>query len=946
MKSLRRFLTRLRNFLAPLLPFLATRHSFALKPRNAAEGPLATASDRLREEIDEHLALQTAENIRAGMSPAEARRQAKLKFGPVESMTEDYHSERSFHFLETLLQDLRYALRMLRKSPGFTAVAVLTLALGIGANTAIFSVINSVLLSNLPVKDPQQLVFLTNPDEQGFHIGFGDGDRDFITYPEFQDLEQNNQVFSGLLGASNFTSSIPVELQSVDSAANGAPAHVSLVSGSYFSVLGVTPILGRVFGTEVDKLRDANPVAVISYAFWQGRFGGAPDVIGRKIRILNTPYAVIGVAPPQFHGETVGADPDIWVPLTMQSEIFPGRDFLSRETTPFRKAEWVEAIGRLKPGVTLAQANASIEVEFHQMMQSQTSGMSAREKRSFLNQHLAVTPGSHGASTLRADFGKPLQVLMGLVGLILLIACANIANILLARSAARQKEISVRVALGAGATRLFRQVLTESILLAAIGGAVALLLAHWADAALLRMVSSTSNQVQLDLHPDARILAFTLGVSLLTGILFGLAPAFHATRVDLNSVLRTSRGVAGSAVHSGRVPTGKILVVAQVALSLLLLVVAGLFVRSFRNLSATQLGYDRDHLLEFSVNPLSYGYQRAEIPALDENILRRIQAIPGVRGVTLLDNALLSGRDSNSPVTVEGQKPLSGDDADARWDQVGSNFFSTAGIPILEGREITEQDSGNGQRVGVINETMARKFFPHSNPIGRRVLVKTTAGQAPFVIVGVAANSKQHGVREKASSRFYVPYFNPIGDDWTAGAAILVRTSGDPSAQTSAIRSAVMDAAPNVPPVIVETMDQRLADNLVTDRMIAQLSGAFGALAIILVCIGLYGIMAYATSGRTNEIGIRMALGAQRGGILWLVLRESLLLVLIGTAIGVPLVFAAGKWISSLLFGLRPADPVALASAIALMFVVALLASYIPARRATRVDPITALRYE
>ena len=545
-------------------------------------------------------------------------------------------------------------------------------------------------------------------------------------------------------------------------------------------------------------------------------------------------------------------------------------------------------------------------------------------------------------------FPGPLPLLMlAAVGFVLLIACANIANILLARSVARQKEISVRVALGAGAQRVFRQVLTESVLLAAIGGAVGLLLAHWADTALLRMVSSSSDQIRLDLHPDASVLAFTLGVSLLTGILFGLAPAFHATRVDLNSVLKgTSRRVAGSAVHSGRVPTGKILVIAQVALSVLLLVVASLFVRSLRNLSATQLGYDRDHLLELWVNPLPYGYQRAEIPALDENILRGIGAIPGVRGATLADNPLLSGRDSNSRVTIEGQKPLSGDDADARWDMVGPNFFSTTGIPILAGREITEQDSGTGQRVGVINQTMARKFFPNSNPIGQRAFVHTTAGQAPFVIVGVAQDSKQHSAREKALPRFYVPYFNPIGDDWTGGAAILVRTAGEPSSFSSAIRDVVKQAAANLPPVTMETMDQPLADSVVTDRMIAELSGAFGVLAVILVCIGLYGIMAYATSGRTNEIGIRIALGAQHSGILWLILRESLLLVLIGAAIGVPLVFAAGKWISSLLFGLQPADALTLASAIALMFVVGVFASYIPARRAMHVDPMVALRYE
>jgi predicted permease len=898
--------------------------------------------EELQEELQFHIDMQTRKN-QPSQSDTEAKRQARLQFGSVVRATEECRQQRGISSIEIAARDLRFALRMLRKSPGFAAVAVLTLALGIGANTAIFSVINAVLLSNLPVKDPQQLVFLTNPDEQGLEIGFGDGDRDFVTYPEFQQLERNNQVFSGLVAASNFTKRIAVELPTTDSAANGAPAHISLISGSYFSVLGVTPILGHAFGPEVDKVRDANPIAVISYAFWQDRFGGAHDVIGRRIRILNTSYEVIGVAPPQFYGETVGANPDIWLPLTMQSEVFPGQDYLLQETIPFRKTEWLQAIGRLKPGATLAQAKAGIEVEFHQMMEAQTGGMSEEKKRQFLNQHLAVTPGSHGASTLRGDFGKPLLVLMAIVGLILLIACANVANILLARSAARQKEISIRVALGASGSRVFRQVLTESILLAAIGGAIGLLLAQWADAALLHMVSTTSNQVRLDVHANMAVLTFTFGVSLLTGVLFGLTPAFQATRVDLKG---TSRGAAGSTTRPGRVPTGKILVVAQVSLSLLLLVMAGLFVRSFRNLSQTQLGYDRDHLLEFSVDPLSYGYRATEIPALDQDILLGIDATPGVGGATLIDNPLMTGRDSISPVTVEGQKPLPDDDAQARWDMVGPNFFSTTAIPILEGREITDGDSGNGQRVGVINETMARRFFPHSNPIGQRAFVHTTLGQAPFIIVGVARDAKQHSAKEKPFPRFYVPYFNPIGKDWTEGAAIIVRTARDPSSVSSVIRNVVKQAAPNLPTLAMETIDQRLADSLVTDRMIADLSGAFGVLAVILVCIGLYGVMAYATSGRTNEIGIRIALGAQRSGILWLILRESLLLVLIGAAIGVPLVLVAGKWITSLLFGLHPADPVALAFASALMFVMGVLASYIPARRATRVDPMVALRQE
>ena len=901
---------------------------------------------RLRAEIDEHIALQTEENIRAGNTPAEARRQALLKFGAVEAVKEIYRDQQSVPLFENLLRDLKYSVRMLRKSPGFAAVAVITLALGIGANTAIFSVINSALLSNLPVKDPQQLVFLTQPDEQGLEIGFGDGDRDFLTYPEFRELERNNQVFSGLLGACNFTSSIPVEWQAGSSAGNGAPAHVSLVSGSYFSVLGVAPSLGRTFGAEVDQLRDANPVAVISYAFWQGRLGGAPGVIGHGIRILNTSYTVIGVAPPQFHGETVGANPDVWVPLTMQGEIFPGRDFLSLETQPMHKTEWLHVIGRLKPGVTLAQAKASIEVEFHQMMDAQTGGMSESDKRKFLNQYLPIVPGSRGASTLRADFGKPLQILMAVVGLILLLACANIANILLARSAARQKEISVRLALGAGAARLFGMVLTESVLLAAIGGTLGLLLAHWADVALLRMVSSTSNQVLLDLHTDTRILAFTLVVSVLTGILFGLAPAFHATRVDLNSILKgTSRTVAGAG-HSGRVPTGKILVIVQVALSLLLLVVAGLFVRSFRNLSATQLGFDRDHLLEFRVNPLAYGYRPDSIFALNQSLLERLRALPGVRGVTLADYPMLSGMDSSSPVTIEGRPPLPDDDAHAKWTMVGPGFFSTTGISLLAGREITEHDGGNVQRVGVINQTMANKFFSGSNPIGQQATVHTTALEASFIVVGVVQDSKHRSARDTSFPRFYVPYFNPIGDEWTSGAEFLVRTAGEPSSFASTIREVVRQAAPNLPPVSIETMDQRLSDSLVTDRMIAELSGAFGVLAVVLVCIGLYGIMAYVTSGRTNEIGIRIALGARRSGILWLILRESLLLIVVGSAVGIPLVFAAGTWISSMLFGLHPADALTLSSAIALMFIIGVVSTYLPARCAMRVDPMVALRYE
>lgn len=744
---------------------------------------------------------------------------------------------------------------------------------------------------------------------------------------------------------------MPVQTETSGQTTDPSPAEVKLISGSYFSVLGVDPILGRTFGREVDRLRDANPVAVISYGFWQGRFAGVPDVVGCKIRILNTLYTVNGVAAPQFHGETVGANPEIFIPLTMQSEIFPGDDYLSAESNPLRKAEWLQVIGRLKPGVSLAEAKAAIKVEFHQMMEAQAAGLSQSDKPEFLAQYLPVAAGSRGASTLRSDFGKPLQVLMAVVSLILLIACANVANILLARSGARQREIFVRVALGAGAPRLFRQLPTESLLLAAIGGAIGLLLAHWADAALLRMVSPGPETVPLDLNPDAKILAFTAGIAILTGILFGLAPAFRATRMDLNSVLKsTSQNLSGGSGRTGRTYVGKTLVVTQIAFSLLLLVVAGLFILSFRNLSEVRLGYDRDHLLQFRVAPGTYGYQRAEFIPLYEDILRRIAAIPGVRAASLTSDALLSGTFSESSIRIEGQKANVGSDHEALWDWVGPNFFSATGIRVQAGRGIVPQDNDNGQPVGVVNQAFVQKYLPNSNPIGKRVFVSESKPDSlEFVIVGVAADAKHRSVREEPFPRFYIPYFNhfnPASNEGPSRAVFIVRTFGDPSTVTSAVRAAVKQSAPNLPPVTIGTMDERLAGSLATDRMTAELSGAFGALAVILVCVGLYGIMAYAVSARTHEVGIRIALGARRSSVLWLVLSQSLLLVLIGAAIGVPVVFAAGKWISSLLFGVKPTDPATLAMPIVLVFVVGIFASYIPARRAMRVDPMVALRCE
>jgi predicted permease len=548
---------------------------------------------------------------------------------------------------------------------------------------------------------------------------------------------------------------------------------------------------------------------------------------------------------------------------------------------------------------------------------------------------------------LRDRFGKPLVILMGVVGLVLLIACANVANLLLARAASRQKEIAVRVSLGAGPGRLFRQLLTESVMLAGIGGVIGLLLAQWADALLLQLVSRGDSPIPLDVHPDAKILGFTLGISLMTGILFGLAPAFRATRVDLNSVLKgNSRGVVGGTAHGNKAPLGKILVVAQVAMSLLLLIVAGLFVRSFQKLTQVQLGVDRDHLLIFDVQPLSVGYKGPAITQLYKELAARIGAVPGVRAVSFSHNGLFSGSESSDQISIEAYMPKSGQEMNARFDHVGPNYFSTVGIPVLAGREIGPQDEGSGQRVCVINQTMARYYFGDEIPIGRRIWDMFPTTHTDCVVVGVVADAKYNSLDEKTPRRFYLPVFQPLEDTETRFARFEVRAAGNPSAIAGSVRQVVKQTAATLPPIEIHTMDELVSQSLTSSRMITKLSGLFGALVALLACIGIYGIMAYAVAGRTNEIGIRMALGAQGGEVMWLVLRGSLLLVAIGVAAGLPLVIGAAKLISSQLFGLTAADPVTLVAATALMISVAMLAGYIPARRASRIDPLVALRYE
>ena len=863
--------------------------------------------------------------------------------------------------VENFIQDIRFALRTFLKNPGFALLAILTLALGIGANTAIFTVLDSVLLRSLPVTQPGRLVVLTDPDAHGMSNGSEGGDRALLAYSEFEYLRDHQEVFSGIFAADSTLAQINVIILTsptslASGSASGSPvaqesARIRMVSGDYFSTLGIQPVVGRAFGPEVDRVRNSYPVAVISHSFWRQRFGNDPRVLGRKIEIHQTSFEIIGVTPAGFFGETVGEAPDIWVPMTMQEAIYPGDDLLSAfPSGTIDQRMWLQVMARLKPGVTLAQAKANLNVVFPGYVSASAARykLSADEAKGYSDQKINVQPGARGASTLHNGFAEPLKLLMALVALVLLIACANLANLLLARGAARQREFAVRLSIGAGRGRLIRQLLTESFLLAMLGAALGVVLAQWADSLLLRMVSATGSvgqeAIQLSLRPDARVLAFTFGAAVLTALLFGLIPALRATRLDLSPMLKS--GASGATVegHSHRFPVAKILVVAQVSVSLVLLVAAGLFVHSLERLSEVNLGYKTERLLLFRVRPIPAGYKDAAIPRVFQELLDKFKAIPGVSGASLSADGLFSHSESADPIAVEGYTPKAGELLNSRMDQVGPDYFSVVGMPILSGREITAQDSGNGPRVAVINQAFAKHFFPNTNPIGKRVSDTYPGNPSSAEIVGVVADAKYNSLRDETPPRLYNPIFNPF---WPEQSAIYeIRTAADPAAVSAALRASVHDTNSAIPEIEIHTMSGLVNDSLRTDHFVARLSAAFGLLAIILAGVGLYGIMAFTVARRTRDIGIRMALGARRSSIVRDVLGETLLLMLIGVALGIPIALAGTRLIKTMLFGLGAADPLAIVAACAILATIAALAGYIPARRASQVDPMVALRYE
>ena len=839
--------------------------------------------------------------------------------------------------MERFLQDIRYAMRTLAKSPGFLTVAVVSLGLGIGANTAIFSLINAAMLRMLPVEHPEQLVLLTDPGSSGVAVETREwGVRNILSYPEFLDLRARNTVFSGMLAAQSQPSDLDVFTER-GGMKESTKAQVQLVSGEFFSVLGVQPALGRAFTAAEDQAPGANPVGVISDGFWRREFAADPRVIGQTIRVGQGTFRILGVTPPGFRGMLVGADLDLWIPITMQAQVLRGRNYLQPVDTI-----WLQVMGRLKPGISTKKAEAGINVAFQQTLKGWVADLpTEKERQQMLGEKIVLRPGAKGASDVRDQFSDPLVMLMAMVGLVLLIACANIANLMLARASGRSREIGVRIALGARRVRLIRQLLTESILVAALGGVLGALLSVWGTDVLLAMVSAGVRDLSLQVQGDSEVFIFTAALSLFTGILFGLAPALRATRLDANRTLAAN--ARGSIGNRGGIRTGRILVVAQVVLSLLLLIGATLFVRSLHNMSIQELGYDREHILMAQVDAVSAGYKGASINALYQQIREQLKTIPGVQAVTLSNTSLFGG-DSGDAISLDSAMPQNPDDRRSRWTSVGPDYFKAVGIPLLRGREIAASDAARGAQVCLVNETFAKLFFPNADPIGRHVTDEYPTTRETFEIIGVVADSKEHNVGEKPRARFYNNIFHPIGT--LDQVNFILRTQRAPTLVTGSVRQTIAGIDRSLSVLNIRSLDQQIDRRLTTPRLLAQLAVFFGGLALLLAAIGLYGVMSYSISQRTSEIGVRMALGASKAGVIWMVLRETFWLVGAGVAIGLPCALASGRLIANRLFGLTPADPFTIAVAIITVLAATSLAGYLPARRASRVDPMQALRLE
>jgi predicted permease len=839
--------------------------------------------------------------------------------------------------MESLIKDIRFGFRSLLKRPGFTLIAVLSLSLGIGANTAIFSLLDSVMLKSLPVQEPDKLVLLGSARGQGMTTDFPDQSTDLFSYPFYREVQKHNDLFSGVTSLL----SIPWPVHGTVNA-NGSPGEieqleVQLVSGTYFPVLGVSPRLGRLLSDADDQNPGGHPVAVVSYDWWQKRFNGDPSAVGKAINIDEVAYTIVGVAPKEFFGTTVGQAPQLWIPLAMEKQLPPAH-WDTRNKNDYQS---LFVIGRLKDGVSMQQANAAVNLLFKQSLQERAGAQPTAEVLQKIQRaSVELTAVGKGLSLLRDQFSLSLKILMAAVALVLLIACANVANLLLAHGAARQREFAVRLAVGASRTRLMRQLFTESAVLALLGGFGGVAFAWWGSQLLVMMASNKPEAVPLNVTPNIRILGFTLGASLLSAIVFGVAPALRASRVEPNTSLKSGKGTAATSLQN---PLGKALVVTQVSLSLLLLVGAGLFVRTLINLESLPSGFIEENAMLFKIDTSASGY-KADDPRLAQlltDVETRARAVPGVQAAAFSFLVFNQGF-WTSPVFTLDQNSLDEPARVVRHNVVGQDFFNAMGIPLVLGRGFGPQDGAKAQKVAVISESMAQRFFPNASPLGKRFGTDEPESAKDIEVVGVVKDAKYGELTEQLRPMVFYPLSQKPGPL----SNLVVRFNGPPDTVVPALRQAIKQVNHNLPIDDVVSMSDHIGRSLVQQKLVARVASFFGLLALLLACIGLYGVMSYAVARRTNEIGIRMALGAQSRGVLWLVLREVLMLIGIGLTIGLLAAFATTRTASSLLFGLKPNDPLTIAAASLLLLVVALFAGYLPARRAARVDPMVALRDE
>ncbi len=873
------------------------------------------ADQELDDEIETHLRLLMERHVRQGMTEDEASQAARRQFGNATLLKEAHRDMRGIRFIETLIQDVRYGLRMMLKHKVFTAVAALSLALGIGANTAIFGLLDALLLKTLPVKNPEQLVFVggleyqypPQPDRALRNIQIPD--------PVYREMSEKNTVFSGIF-TYNWVEA------TVNDGSLAERVSGQLVSGNFFTVMGVGAHLGRIFTDDDDRTPGAHFVTVISYDYWRSRFGADPNIVGKKISINTRPFTIIGVSAQGFNDVDVSAAPALRVPMMMKDLMHD-----TRNNTP--------VMARLKTGISIEQAQVAADALFQNIIREYSaSSLSNRHSNA---SRIELSPAGRGvsASELRDRYLQPLIFLLCLVGMVLLIACLNIANLLLARAAARRKEIAVRLAVGAGRLRLIRQLLTEGFLLSALGGALGLVFARMGTHLLLGFIPLT-REIKLDM----RLLGITLVVTVLTAVLFGLVPAMQATRVDLIPALKND--AAGMAGGRRKWELRRLLVVLQVALSLVLLVCGGLFVRSLQNLKAVDLGYTSDQIVSMSLALEWSGYTTDQQRSFYQQLSERLTALPGVQSATYTNSMPLEPKPhgkEEGEFEVPGSHSPPNEKPAALMHPITPQFFATFGIPLLRGRDFNWQDSvGRIYKVVIVNDSFARYFFGDANPLGKRISV---AG-FEFEIVGVVGNARLSSLKETMSRTVYYPAFMAL----LANQRLCVRARGDAGALIAAIRNEVRRLDPNLPVYDIKTFADQVDESIGRERMVALLSSFFGLFALLLAGLGLYGVMAYAVSRRTREIGIRMALGAQAGAVLWLALRETLLLVSIGLAIGLPAALAATRLTRGMLFGLTENDPLTIGLATLVMIAIAAMAGYLPARRAAQVDPMMVLRQE